>query len=252
VIPSNIVKNLTPVVQFRRDRNYLLRQASSTPPERFQLRTNSIIAKKIFGINFSNEDFSDYYFWDNTTVSFKYPLIKYLPEVGNVLEIGTGPFATLSRFIESRNSDLNITATELNKNFYLSACKVLTNNKSSIKVLNLNMFDGINEKFDLIFFNPPYAKSDDLEKIGIKRGTAEYIAGYGGENGKSVVIDFLTNATKFINPNGNILLGINNKYLNDFEIESVIRNNTQLKLHSKFYGKRDNPPFSQIYTFTIW
>jgi methylase of polypeptide subunit release factors len=238
-------------MKFRRDRNYLLKQASSTPSERFQLRSDSNIAKKIFGINFSNKDFTDYYFWDNTTVSFKYPLMKYLPKTGNILEIGTGPFATLSRFIESRNTDLNITATELNKDFYLSSCEVLTNNDSSIKVLNLNMFDGINEKFDLIFFNPPYAKSGDLEKIGIRPGTAEYMAGNGGENGTSVVIDFLTKVPKFIKPNGKILLGINNKYLNDSEIEFLFKNIPQLKLQSKFYGKHDNPPFSQIYSFTI-
>lgn len=245
------IDKLVVLRQFQRDRNYLLKQVSSTPSERFQLRSDLNIAKKIFGINFNSKDFLNYYFWDNTTVSFKYPLMKYLPKTGNILEIGTGPFATLSRFIESRNTDLNITATELNKEFYLSVCKVLTNNNSSIKVSNLNMFDGINEKFDLIFFNPPYAKSGDLEKIGVKRGTAEYMAGYGGENGTSVVIDFLTKAPKFIKPNGKILLGINNKYLNDLEIESVIRNIPQLKLHSKFYGNRDNPPFSQIYTFTI-
>jgi ubiquinone/menaquinone biosynthesis C-methylase UbiE len=68
-------------------------------------------------ISFKKKFLQDYYFWDNTTVSIKSPLLDFVKDGMKILEIGTGPSSTLSRFLAKHKSNLSITATDISKNF---------------------------------------------------------------------------------------------------------------------------------------
>ena len=83
------------------------------------------------------------------------------------------------------------------------------------------MFSNINQKFDLITFNPPYvpvrykSKESKYEKIS-----------YSGEEGTIAIEDFLKEAHRFLKMNGIIFLGVNQFYVPFKNLENII----------KFYG----------------
>jgi len=71
--------------------------------------------------------------------------------------------------------------------------------KKNLKIsfINSNMFSSLKEKnFDLIFFNPPYLISDEIEDIALD----------GLEKGRYFIDLFLLEFDKFLKPNGTALL----------------------------------------------
>ena len=83
-------------------------------------------------------------------------------------------------------------------------------NKTNIKIKKSNLFSNINEKFDLISFNPPYVsssqKKDELEFPNIR---------YSDHEGLKTAHDFLIESKNFLTNDGEILLGINTFYVSE-------------------------------------
>ena len=75
-------------------------------------------------------------------------------------------------------------------------------NKLGIKCIKSNLFSKINkeQKFDLIIFNPPYLPEDRREDKESRKATT------GGKKGDELIIKFLKQAIKHLNPDGSILL----------------------------------------------
>jgi methylase of polypeptide subunit release factors len=213
-----------------------------------RIRQDPKLAEEIFKINFKIESLQEYYFWDNTTVSMKSPLLIFVDDGLKVLEIGTGPSSTLSRFLAKHKSNLNITATDISKNFLRTASMYSSGpeTNSIIKYVHTNLTSGLYDKFDLIFMNPPYVSSTDLNSIGIYEGSAEYQAGFGGLDGGAIITEFLKHCPKVLEENGTVILGINNRYFPDLEVIKLIEL-SEFYLLRRYYKKNQVPPFSQVY-----
>lgn len=69
-----------------------------------------------------------------------------------------------------------------------------------IKAIKSNLFSKIKKKFDLIIFNPPYLPEDSREDNESKIITT------GGKEGDELIVEFLNQSIKFLNPHGKILL----------------------------------------------
>ena len=93
------------------DRILLESCQQNSPEQNKALRTDAELARKIFGIVFDKELLEGYYFWDNTTVSMKSPLIDFTKKSMRILEVGTGPSGTLSRFLAKNVDGLEITSS---------------------------------------------------------------------------------------------------------------------------------------------
>ncbi len=233
------------------DRDLLNRCQQNSLEQNKSLRTDSELASKIFGIVFDKELLEDYYFWDNTTVSMKSPLIDFTRKGMRILEIGTGPSATLSRFLAKNVDGLEITSSDINEKFLKSSSQYETSTyKSSIKFVHSNLFNDINDTFDLVFMNPPYVSAKDLRSMGIMDSTSEYLAGFGGENGSEIVLSFLRQSVNFIRDTSVVVLGINNRYLSDLMVLELI-DCSNLKLVKKYYKQSESPPFSQCYILSL-
>ena len=76
--------------------------------------------------------------------------------------------------------------------------KNLRNEK--IKVIESNLFSKIDEKFDLIIFNPPYLPEDEREPIESRLQTTA------GKEGYEIINKFLKDSINHLNVNGDILL----------------------------------------------
>jgi release factor glutamine methyltransferase len=70
----------------------------------------------------------------------------------------------------------------------------------NIKFTLSDLFDNISGSFDLIIFNPPYLPEDPREPQDSKTETT------GGKKGDEIILKFLKQAPKHLNPNGKILL----------------------------------------------
>ena len=143
-----------------------------------------------------------------------YLLEKALPkklEGKKVLEVGCGS-GFLS--IEAALRGAEVTAIDINENA-LDATErlaVLKGVQDKIHLIESDLFEKVDEKFDLIFFNPPYVPSTEIDnKINGARAWA------GGKKGKEVIEKFLEKFEYYLKPKGVCLLLISS--LNDLRKE---------------------------------
>ncbi|MGB9674540.1 MAG: methyltransferase, partial [Nanopusillaceae archaeon] len=69
-----------------------------------------------------------------------------------------------------------------------------------VKFYLSDLFSNINEKFDVILFNPPYLPEIEHEEFRIRRWVS------GGTHGYETIDRFLYEAVNYLNPFGDILL----------------------------------------------
>ena len=146
-------------------------------------------------------------FWDLTTLVLKKELNQN-KEKNKYLDMGCGQFAILGQYFKKINSYSDVTSIDVYKEFIENSIKNSIQNKNDINILQSNLFSNINEKFDLISFNPPYVpastKNEKLEFPNIR---------YSDLEGIQTAKDFLSEAKKFLTPDGTILLGMNTYYV---------------------------------------
>ncbi len=143
-----------------------------------------------------------------------------------ILEIGSGTGIIAIHFA-LKNHD--VTATDIDENAIELIRKNAKNNHVNIKVIKSNLFENVYEKFDTIIFNPPYLPVEN-----------ESLQWAGGSTGFDTINQFLNDAYKHLNNNGNIYIilsdltdikGLINRYKNyefkkikceSFDFESIL------------------------------
>ena len=158
-------------------------------------------------------------FWDLTTLVLKKELNQN-KEKNKYLDMGCGQFAILGQYFKKINSYSDVTSIDVYKEFIENSIKNSIQNKNDINILQSNLFSNINEKFDLISFNPPYVpastKNENLEFPNIR---------YSDLEGIQTAKDFLSEAKKFLTPDGIILLGMNTFYVPQNVCVKLIKDN---------------------------
>ena len=131
---------------------------------------------------------------------------KYFKGSLDVLEIGTGS-GCISIALKKENNNLTITSTDISKKALKTAKNNAKLNNASINFINTNIYDGINDKFDIVISNPPYiAKDEKIEDIVYKN--EPHLALYANNNGLYFYEEILKNIKNILN----------DKYLIAFEI----------------------------------
>ena len=158
-------------------------------------------------------------FWDLTTLVLKKELNQN-KEKNKYLDMGCGQFAILGQYFKKINSYSDVTSTDVYNEFIENSIKNSIQNKNNINILQSNLFSNINEKFDLISFNPPYVpastNNEKLEFPNIR---------YSDLEGIQTAKDFLSEAKKFLTPDGIILLGMNTFYVPQNVCVKLIKDN---------------------------
>ena len=158
---------------------------------------------------------------DNT---IKY-INKYFKRKVNILEIGTGS-GCISIALK-KNLNCNITATDISKD----ALQVAKENAKDLDInfINTNIYDGIDEKYDLIISNPPYISKDE-EIMDIVYNNEPHLALFADNNGLYFYEEILKNINTIVNDKfliafeigasqANMVKELANKYLKDINIE---------------------------------
>lgn len=108
-----------------------------------------------------------------------------------VLDMGTGYGIQAETCLQAGISQANITLSDINK-------EALNNiKKKDFISVQSDLFSNINDKFDIIIFNPPYLPEDKYDK---EKDTT------GGKKGYETILKFLKQAKQHLNKNGKIFI----------------------------------------------
>ncbi|WP_019124399.1 peptide chain release factor N(5)-glutamine methyltransferase [Peptoniphilus grossensis] len=150
--------------------------------------------------------------------------------IKNLLEIGCGSgIVSVTLDLETRGQ-VDITAVDISPQAIKNTNVNKNNLKSNIKILESNLFEEINEKFDLIYSNPPYIKSHEIENLQVEvREHEPRLALDGGSDGLYFYRKIIKDAPNFLNSHGYLVFEIG--YDEAEDISSIMRENFDLEIY---------------------
>ena len=178
------------------------------------LRSSKLFTYILWGIKI--DKFCHTTFWDLTSLVIKKEL--NLVKEKKYLDMGCGQFAILGQFYKKKNINSQIVSADIYDDLVENSLNNSMINNNDIKIIQSNLFDNINDKFDLISFNPPYVpqKKDDKVKYSKIR--------YSANDGTETMYLFLQKAKNFLSNDGKVILGVNSYYVDKEKCLSLIKN----------------------------
>lgn len=179
--------------------------------------------------------FDEVYLPSEDTYLMELALTKQNLKHKKVLELGVGS-GYLSIFCAKQNAV--VTAVDINPKAIEYALNSAKKETVKISFILGDLFSNVDkkEKFDIIFFNPPYLVSDEIK----------YLALDGGKKGREIIDKFLDSFDKFLSENGFALL-LHTDY-NDLE-------ETKAKLKKKGFSfeilEKQHLFFEELYILKI-
>ncbi len=132
--------------------------------------------------------------------------------------------------------EVQVVATDISSKALEIAEENYKKNKreNSIKFIKSNMFENINEEFDIIVSNPPYIETDEILNLNKQVQNEPHLALDGGKDGLDFYRIFANEAYKYLNKGGYLCLeiGYNQK-------EKVIELLNKTNKYSEIYAKKD-------------
>lgn len=128
-------------------------------------------------------------------------------QINNMLEIGCGTgIVSISVDLES---SVDVTAVDISEKAMENTRINKKELNSKIKIINSDLFSNINEKFDLIYSNPPYIKSCEIENLQVEVKDYEpRLALDGGEDGLFFYRSIIKSSPEFLNHKGFLVFEI--------------------------------------------
>lgn len=136
-------------------------------------------------------------------------LIKLIKEnnLKTMLEIGTGSgIVAISTNLETK---IEVIATDISRKALKVAKKNNRKLKARVEFLESDIFSNVCGKYDIIYSNPPYIRSNDIEDL--ERDVKDFeprIALDGGRDGLFFYRKIIKDADKFLNENGYLVFEI--------------------------------------------
>lgn len=135
--------------------------------------------------------------------------ISKTTQKNKILDMCTGS-GCIAISLAKKINNAQITAVDISNSALNVANKNAINNnvENKIKFINSNMFNNIEEKFDIIVSNPPYIETETINKLEIEVQNEPHLALDGGIDGLKFYKTIANNAFKYLNENGYLLLEI--------------------------------------------
>ncbi|MGO1580986.1 MAG: peptide chain release factor N(5)-glutamine methyltransferase [Peptoniphilaceae bacterium] len=146
-------------------------------------------------------------------------VLKYIIDknnIKNLLEIGVGS-GIVSVTMGLERSHIDYTGVDVSEEAINNTITNINNYKlENIKIVQSDIYSNINETFDIIYSNPPYIESVEIENLQIEIKDFEpRLALDGGKDGLYFYRKIIKNLDKHLNKNGFLVLeiGYNQKNL---------------------------------------
>lgn len=126
-----------------------------------------------------------------------------------ILDMCTGS-GCIAISLAKKINNAQITAVDISNSALNVANKNVINNNVENKIIFINsdMFNNIEEKFDIIVSNPPYIETETINKLEIEVQNEPHLALDGGIDGLKFYKIIANNAFEYLNENGYLLLEI--------------------------------------------
>lgn len=148
-----------------------------------------------------------------------------------ILDLCTGSGAiaiSLKKYLPS----VQVFASDISKKALEIAKTNAKKNDVQIKLIESNMFENINEKFDIVVSNPPYIKTDEITKLSNQVQNEPRLALDGGKDGLDFYRIIQKNIKNYLYENGMLLMEIG--YDQGQAVASMFKNS---KLVKDYAGK---------------
>lgn len=151
-----------------------------------------------------------------------------------ILDLCTGSGA-IAISLKSYISNCEMTAVDISKQALEIAKKNAENNKvDNVKWILSDLFENVEEKFDVIVSNPPYIKKKVISTLDKEVQKEPWLALDGGEDGLDFYRKIIQNASNYLKDDGTIFLEIG--YDQKEEVMEIIK---QTKQYKKIECKKD-------------
>lgn len=142
---------------------------------------------------------------------------KNLNENIKVLDIGTGS-GCISMALKKEIPGLDITAVDISEDALVVAKNNALENNCEINFIKSDLFNNIDDKYDLIISNPPYISYDE-QIMDIVRKNEPHLALYAKNNGLYFYEEIIKNSSNYLNDKNIIAFEIG--YLQANEIKKM-------------------------------
>ena len=182
-------------------------------------------AHLIFKIDFKPVKKGAYYF-DMTTLVLTKLVLREINKDDRVLDMGTGTSSIIGLTLW-KQCGCYVVCSDINPEIVSMAQENVEFNQASIQVKHSNLFENIEEDFDIVVFNPPY--------VPTKKGTMSNLSKQfqsqwdGGEDGSVIVKQFLDELQQ-IKRSVRVYVGVNYWYLPKEKFLPMIEIKKDLKL----------------------
>lgn len=150
-----------------------------------------------------------------------------------ILDLCTGSGA-IAIALKKNLQKTRITATDISKKALDIAKKNSKNNNTDINFICSDLFNDINEKYDIIVSNPPYIKTNIIKTLDKEVQKEPVLALDGGQDGLDFYRRIISQGYKFLEKNGYLCLEIGYDQKN--EVIKLINENGHYK---ELYSKKD-------------
>ena len=192
----------------------------------FKIMKSHLIAILIFKIKFNPIQDGTYYF-DMTTYVLTKLLLKNLNNKHSVLDMGTGSCCVIGLTLW-KHLKCNIISSDINPDILSSAQENIDLNCAKIKLVHSNLFENIQDDFDVITFNPPYVPTNEGNRSKLsEKFKSQWDGGLDG----TLIVDKFLNEFNELKKSIIAYVGINSKYVSKEIILTLInsKNNLELK-----------------------
>lgn len=142
---------------------------------------------------------------------------KNLNENIKVLDIGTGS-GCISIALKKKIPGLDITAVDISEDALVVAKNNALENNCEINFIKSDLFNNIDDKYDLIISNPPYISYDE-QIMDIVKKNEPHLALYAKNNGLYFYEEIIKNSSNYLNDKNIIAFEIG--YLQANEIKKM-------------------------------
>lgn len=143
-----------------------------------------------------------------------------------ILDLCTGSGA-IAISLKKYLPDVKIFASDISEKALEVARKNAKNNNVEIEFIKSDMFENIHEKFDIIVSNPPYIKSEEIEKLSKEVQNEPKLALDGGKDGLKFYKIISKEIKNYLKENGTLLMEIGYDEAN--EVMKLFENSTCIK-----------------------